>query len=88
MDHLWFKGQVKIIRRMIAKWSFIFFLIGLFVGTGLGMAWRMKHIEPEREAKIEDLRKKINYYQENWTPIKTKEIVKPKQDAGQSKKGK
>lgn len=83
------QGQRKIIRRKLFKFSIYFLIVGLFVGVGLGMAWRMAQERPEmqaQQAKIQNLQKTIEYYRSNWTPIKQKEILKSKEGAG--KKGK
>ena len=74
---IYLEGQRKIIRRKLFRFSAFFLAIGLFIGCGLGYAWRMKQIAPEKEmqiAKIQKLEETIKYYRNHWTPIKQKEL--------------
>ena len=70
MEEIWFRGQKKIIIKKLIKCAIIFLFIGLFIGVGLGMAWRIKQVEPEKDAKIQAQKKIIENYQKNWTPIR------------------
>lgn len=87
IDPFFFQWQKRLIRWRLFKYAIIFLFIGLFIGVGLGMAWRIAQVEPDHHAKIEKMQNTINYYRKNWTPIKEKIEVKSKSGAGQ-KKGK
>jgi hypothetical protein len=74
MDDLWFSGQLKAIRRIKLRTAILWFVIGLFLGTGFGQWWRMVQVEPAKQAYIQKLNDRIKYYENNWTPIKMKEV--------------
>ncbi len=70
MEEFFFKGQRKIIRKKLIKASICFLIIGIFIGVGIGQYWRMKQVEPEYQGHIVELQKRIDFYRENFVPIK------------------
>lgn len=77
MDGLmYFPGQKKIIRRSKVKAFILGFIIAAFIFTGLGYSWRIVQVEDEYEARIAKLKSTIEYYRNNWAPIRHKEAKK------------
>ncbi len=85
-------GQKKSFREKLLKFSISFLFLGWFIGLVCGYGWRYKQVEPYYQGTIQELKKRINYYRENWMPMKPgsteeiyfkkqKEINKPKQEA-------
>ena len=70
MEEFFFKGQRKIIRKKLIRVAIYFLFIGLFLGVGFGQWWRMKQVEPGYEYQLSELKKKIDFYRENYVPIR------------------
>jgi len=70
MEEFFFTGQRKIVRRKLVKTAIYFLIIGLFIGIGLGQWWRYAQVEPGYQSYISELNKKIEFYRENYVPIK------------------
>ena len=80
MDEWYFKWQKEFIRLKLFKYAITFLFIGLFIGIGLGMAWRIAQVEPGHRAEVKALKERIDHYRNHWTPIREKEVLKSKQE--------
>ncbi len=65
-------GQEREERWNIFKIIIASVCIALFMGVGLGYAWRMIQVEDDHKQEVKRLEKRIEYYQNSWKPIEQK----------------
>lgn len=71
-------GQKREQRRKVFKAFLYGFVIAAFIFTGLGYAWRIAQVDDDHKSEVKRLKTSVQYYQDNWTPIKRHVEVKVK----------